>query len=174
MQLDQANANPYMNKIQRNRLENTDYKMEQIYIITSMEYARNYVFKLGKSIDPIKRLPSLNTGIIKDSDQLYICYVHDCFESIHVERHIHTTLQSYRFKNNREFFVIKFNVLKNIVDRCCRRNNRNFENFMKDIEEDNKLITPEFSDFIPEPVNTSLLKITEQKTNQITNYFSYV
>ena len=54
MQLDQANANPYMNKIQRNRLENTDYKMEQIYIITSMEYARNYVFKLGKSIDPIK------------------------------------------------------------------------------------------------------------------------
>ena len=54
MQLNEANTNPFMNKVQRNRLENTDYKMEQIYIITSKEYARNYIFKIEKSIDPFK------------------------------------------------------------------------------------------------------------------------
>ena len=107
-QLDHANTNACINKIQRNRLENTEYRMEQLYIITSKDYARNYIFKIGKSIDPFKRLPSLNTAMIKDSDQLYICYVHNCLESIHVEKQIHAIIQSYRYKHNREFFVIKF------------------------------------------------------------------
>jgi prophage antirepressor-like protein len=174
VKLSAANTNPYMNKVQRNRLENAEYKMEQVYIITSKEYARNYIFKIGKSVDSFKRLPSLNTGNINDSDQLYVCYVHNCLESIHVEKHIHTMLQSYRYKNNREFFVINFHVLKNLIDRCCTRNNLNFEDFMEDIKEDNKLIASEFSDFIPEPVNVNLIALPEKKSNQITNYFSHV
>ena len=175
LKLDQAITNPYINKIQRNRLENTEYKMEQLYIITSKEYARNYVFKIGKSIDPCKRLLSLNTGMIKDSDQLYICYAHNCLESIHVEKQIHTLLNSYRYKNNREFFVIKFHILKNIIDRSCTSNNRNFEEFIKEMEEDNKLIVPEISTFIPEPFNITLVEVSSNKnSNQITNYFSHV
>ena len=82
--------------------------MEQLYIITSKEYAKHYVFKIGKSVDPFKRLLSLNTGMIKESDQLYICYAHNCLESIHVEKHIHTKLHSYHYKNNREFFERNF------------------------------------------------------------------
>ena len=78
LKLDQAITNPYINKIQRNRLENTEYKMEQLYIITSKEYAKHYVFKIGKSVDPFKRLLSLNTGMMKESDQLDICYAHNC------------------------------------------------------------------------------------------------
>ena len=174
IQINEAKKNPYMNKVQSNRLDNTEYRTEQLYIITSKEYARNYIFKIGKSADPFKRLPSLNTGMIKDSDQLYICYVHNCLESIHVEKHIHTMLHSYRYKHNREFFVIKFHVLKNIIDRCCRRNNRNFEDFTKDIEEDNKKFALEFSDFIPEPVDTSFIEVSDKKSNQITKYFSQI
>ena len=174
IQINEAKKNPYMNKVQSNRLDNTEYRTEQLYIITSKEYARNYIFKIGKSADPFKRLPSLNTGMIKDSDQLYICYVHNCLESIHVEKHIHTMLHSYRYKHNREFFVIKFHVLKNIIDRCCRRNNRNFEDFTKDIEEDNKKFALEFSDFIPDPVDTSFIEVSDKKSNQITKYFSQI
>ena len=71
-------------------------------------------------------------------------------------------------------FVIKFHVLKNIIDRCCRRNNRNFEDFTKDIEEDNKKVALEFSDFIPEPVDTSFFEVSDKKSNQITKYFSQI
>ena len=171
VKLDQAITNPYINKIQRNRLQNADYKMEQLYIITSKEYAKHYVFKIGKSVDPFKRLLSLNTGMIKDSDQLYICHAHNCLESIHVEKHIHMTLHSYRYKNNREFFVIKFHILKNIIDRCCKSNNLNLEEFIKEIEEDNLIIVPEISTFIPERINIPSVELSN--SNQITNYFSH-
>ena len=120
LRLQNLTTNSYLSNMQRNRLENTEYKMEQVYIITSKEYAMNGIFKIGKSVDSFKRLPSLNTGMIKDSDQLYVCYVHDCLESFYVEKQIHTILQSYRYKNNREFFVVKFNILKNIVERYCK------------------------------------------------------
>ena len=174
VKLDQAITNPYINQIQRNRLENTEYKMEQLYIITSKEYAKHYVFKIGKSVDPFKRLLSLNTGMIKESDQLYICYAHNCLESIHVEKHIHMTLHSYRYKNNREFFVIKFHILKNIIDRCCKSNNLNLEEFIKEIEEDNHIIVPEISTFIPERINIPSVELILSNSNQITNYFSHV
>jgi len=171
LKLDQAITNPYINKIQRNRLENTEYKMEQLYIITSKEYAKHYVFKIGKSVDPFKRLLSLNTGMIKDSDQLYICYAHNCLESINVEKVIHVILQSYRYKHNREFFVIDFDVLKYIVDIFCTSNNNNFEKATKKIEEKNNSIVPEISTCIPEPLNMPSVDVN---SNQITNYFSHV
>ena len=172
LKIENLTTNPYINQIQRNRLENTEYKMEQLYIITSKEYAKHYVFKIGKSVDPFKRLLSLNTGMIKDSDQLYICYAHNCLESINVEKHIHMTLHSYRYKNNREFFVIKFHILKNIIDRCCKSNNLNLEEFIKEIEEDNHIIVPEISTFIPERINIPSVELSN--SNQITNYFSHV
>jgi len=171
LKIENLTTNPYINKIQRNRLENTEYKMEQLYIITSKEYAKHYVFKIGKSVDPFKRLLSLNTGMIKDSDQLYICYAHNCLESINVEKVIHVILQSYRYKHNREFFVIDFDVLKYIVDIFCTSNNNNFEKATKKIEEKNNSIVPEISTCIPEPLNMPSVDVN---SNQITNYFSHV
>ena len=85
-----------------------------------------------------------------------VVFINVLSESMQVKNQIETILQSYRYKDNREFFVIYFRILKNIIDRCCERNNSNFEDFMKDIEEDNKQITPEFSDFIPDPVHINL------------------
>jgi len=70
--------------------------------------------------------------------------------------------------------VVKFNILKNIVERYCKRNNMSIEDFKKDIEEDNKLITSEFNEPIPEPVNPSLIELPEKKHNHITNYFTHV
>lgn len=86
---------------------------------------------------------------MKDSDQFYICYTRDCYESIHVKDQIEKILQSFRYKKNPEFFVIEYHVLKNVLDRCCMRNNLNFEDFKKDMEEENKHI-------LPEPVNKDL------------------
>ena len=50
--LQNLTTNPYINKIKRNCSEKTKYKMEQLYIITSKEYAKSYVFKIGKSVVP--------------------------------------------------------------------------------------------------------------------------
>ena len=157
-----------------NLLTNHDYKMEKVYIITSKDYARNYIFKIGKSIDPFKRLPSLNTGMIKDSTQLYICYVHDCIESIHVEKHIHCILRSYRYKHNREFFVIQYHVLQKLIDICCKKNNSTFEDFQKLIEDENKQLLLEFSTFIPAPYHISKEKSENDNdtANPITKYFT--
>ena len=173
LQLQNASSNQY-NKVHMNLLTNHDYKMEKVYIITSKDYARNYIFKIGKSIDPFKRLPSLNTGMIKDSTQLYICYVHDCIESIHVEKHIHCILRSYRYKHNREFFVIQYHVLQKLIDICCKKNNSTFEDFQKLIEDENKQLLPEFSTFIPAPYHISKEKSEDDNNtvNPITKYFT--
>ena len=100
--------------------------------------------------------------------------MHDCLESFYVEKQIHTILDSYCYKKNREFFVLKFNILKKVVERYCRRNNVSIEDFKKDIEEDNKITSPEFSDFIPEPVTSNQIELPEKRFNQITNYFSHM
>ena len=175
LKLANSTTNPYMNKIQRNRLESSELKMEQLYIITSKEYASHYIFKIGTSVDNYDKLISLNTETINDSDQLYVCYVHDCIDPINVKEHIHMTLHSFRYKNNNEFFVIIFHMLKYIIDTYCTSYNQMYEDCMKILEEENKLVLPEFSDVIPEPIDIMLLELSDNEdSNEIMNYFSHV
>ena len=69
------------------------------------------------------------------------------------------------------FMLKSIFILKNIIDRCCKRNNLNFEKFIKDIEKYNLVIVPEISTFIPEHNNIPSVELSN--SNQITNYFSH-
>jgi prophage antirepressor-like protein len=107
---------PKLDKIELNRIRNSEHLLESIYIITSVRYAREYCFKVGRTNDVAKRLSSMNTANITDDQQLYVCDSFACFDASKTELHIHTLLKAFRFVDNREFFVFDYEDLKQIVE----------------------------------------------------------
>ena len=61
------------NKIHRNQIYNL-MPIEEIYILTTREYNKDYLYKIGKSTRISKRLKTLNTSRLKDNE-MYMCYI---------------------------------------------------------------------------------------------------
>ena len=93
--------------------------VEEIYILTYIEYDRSYLYKIGKSNNTAKRLKSLNTSRLKN-DEMYVCHVSKCHDANTTETAIHNVLSRYRYEKNREFFQLDFETLKQIVEWGCQ------------------------------------------------------
>ena len=98
----------------------TDKKrnIEEIYVATNKRYKNESIYKIGRSIDSVTRVKSMNTCVIP-ADDLYLCYVSQCYSSCLVEKIIHNLLEDYRIAINREFFKLSFEEIKITVDEIC-------------------------------------------------------
>ena len=92
--------------------------IEEIYIATNKRYQSESIFKIGRSEDSVKRVKGMNTCVIP-TDDMYLCYVSQCYDSVSVEKIIHDLLEDYRVVKNREFFRLSFEEIKNTVDEIC-------------------------------------------------------
>jgi hypothetical protein len=121
------------------------------------------LFKVGKSSDPKQRLSSLNTSIIADEQQMFLCYKHECYDSLHFEKVLHTILDRYRYVGNREFFQFNLDGLIATIEDLCTFNLEFYERF-----DERKLMPMVCKEAEP-------LSIDEKPSvceNKITNYFS--
>ena len=118
-------TNPIIGNQSRNILP-----MEELYIMSTLQYEPKYIYKLGHSDNTPKRLVSLNTSHLKQ-DELFICYRARCVDSANTEKYLHKLLDRFRAENNREFFVILFDTLRYLVDMACEAKSDLYEKSVK-------------------------------------------
>ena len=162
-----------LNKINRNQIQNS-IPLEELYILTSKQYARDYIYKIGKSNNTSKRLNSLNTSRVKD-EELYICHRAKCYDANSAEIHLHTLLNRYRLQNSREFFVMQFEDIRTLMDHVCQNFNVDYEKCMSIITDSQNRPCPETNVNIPAPYPTLIQNENLKSvsgTNVITNYYN--
>jgi len=156
------------NKISRNQLHNT-VPLDELYILTTRKYAQDYIYKIGKSSNTPKRLKSLNTARIKD-DELYICHVSKCYDANSAETHIHTLLDRYRLQNTREFFVMEFEDIRELMNHVCQNYKADYDKCIQIISNSQTRTLPEINLNIPAPFTQS--NEESKSSNVITNYYN--
>ena len=92
--------------------------LEEVYVATTAIYEEKGVYKIGKADSSIKRIKNMNTGRSPDDD-MYLCYVAQCYDALKAEKLIHSALDAYRIAPNREFFKHSLVEIKNAVDNVC-------------------------------------------------------
>lgn len=115
------NENGVYDLLQRSRMPIITGKkrsIEEIYVATNRRYENENIYKIGRSENSISRVKGMNTSVIP-SDDMYLCYVSQCYDSFLVEKIIHNLLEDYRICKNREFFKLSFEEIKNTVDEIC-------------------------------------------------------
>ena len=157
-----------LSKINRNQIQNS-IPLDELYILTSKQYAREYIFKIGRSGNTPKRLKSLNTSRVKEDD-LYICHRAKCYDAHSAEIHIHALLNQYRLQENREFFVIEFDDVREIMDHVCQSFCVDYNIYLQIITNSKNRALPEINPNIPPPINITVKE--KACSNVITNYYS--
>ena len=158
--------------IDRNQIRNL-LPLEEIYILTTIEYDRSYLYKIGKSNNTAKRLKSLNTSRLKHNE-MYICHVSKCHDANTTENAIHNVLSRYRYEHNREFFQLDFESLKKVVEWGCQCNETFYENCIGLYEQIRYKHYPEVNSQRALPVQCNVVvedKITKSENNLL-NYFN--
>jgi T5orf172 domain/MSV199 domain len=91
---------------------------EYVYILTNKRHYSQYLFKIGKSINPKSRLISYNTASpIADEDMFYIAKIATC-DCSSLEKLIHRLLSNFRHR--KEWFHIPHHDLKTIINMISR------------------------------------------------------
>lgn len=109
-----------------NRLHNTNKELlsykkrvtknETVYIVSTANYARQGIFKIGRTKKKMKfRSSSHNTTHIV-GDKVKVLKEFRVNDSVLVERNIHTKLKGLLLEGEKEFFMCPFDLLENIVD----------------------------------------------------------
>jgi prophage antirepressor-like protein len=166
----QLQQRPKLDIVFQNRILNIQRKKEYIYILTSIMYAREKLFKIGLSDDVTKRIKSLNTTNITNDQQMYICDVFLCYNAKKVESFLLSLLDQYRYNKDREFVVFNYHSLKHLVTSCCDDNQKNHALFDAIIKKEQMQITEAY---IPPPrcVPLPLINDNQHHKNKITHYF---
>ncbi|XP_057339815.1 uncharacterized protein LOC130677186 [Microplitis mediator] len=105
-----------------------------IYIATTIQYARQNIFKIGFTVDLNTRLSGLNTGKIS-TDRLYYSYYKKTFNVRKIEKMIHNLLVDYRDSPKNEFFKLHYTYLSEIVKFVINNTHKPYEqitDFVKD------------------------------------------
>ena len=125
---EQKNLNNRLHNIQKELLS---YKKriernEIIYVVSTMYYARQGIFKVGRTRGQMKfRSSGHNTTHIK-GDKVIVLATFKVNDSTLVERNIHTKLKGLLVEGEREFFICPFDLLTSLIDMIV--NNDDEEN----------------------------------------------
>ena len=92
-----------------------------LYIMTSPIYAKKHIYKIGRTSTSMhQRIAGYETGRTSD-DKMKCLYSRECFATKETEEFIKGTLAPYledRSKPKSEMFVMKFEVLRTVLDIC--------------------------------------------------------
>jgi hypothetical protein len=91
---------------------------ETIYFFAVDDRKRN-IFKIGRTIDIVKRLRNYNVGRIKEIDLKYLALVKN---AVLIENCMKLNLKKYELYNNKEIYAIEPNKIKKIINDCYCKN----------------------------------------------------
>jgi phage anti-repressor protein len=119
-------------------------KQDNIYIMTTVSYAKQRLFKIGRAKNIQKRLSSLNTSRVGE-DLIYVAYSAICHDASEIERLLHKTLTD--LNHEKEWFRCNFHALCDLTEYACNHYNTFTEYYHNIIK---RIITNEI--IIPEPI----------------------
>jgi hypothetical protein len=157
-----------LNIFQQNMLANL-LKEEELYIITSKKYAEQYLFKIGRSCNSKSRCQQMNTSRVLDDETFYICHISKTYDVDNCEKHLHSLLESVRYKQDREFFMSPFYLLRDLMDTVTSSYGMHDLKLDDIICQLNSVVLPSINTDIPEPIfvpSTKLKRIPVELTEQ--------
>ncbi len=111
---------------ENNRLHNTQKELlsykkrvskdETIYIVSTKNYARQGIYKIGRTKNKMKTRSSSHNTTHVAGDKVKVLKEFKVNDATLAERNIHTKLNGLLIDNEKEFFMCPFNLLVNIVD----------------------------------------------------------
>ncbi len=114
-------------------------KEETIYIVSTANYARQGIFKIGRTKNKMQfRSSSHNTTHIA-GDKVKVIKTFKVNDSVLVERNIHAKLSGLLLEGEKEFFMCPYDLLENIVDIIISYDNEENETVNKIIDTVSKL-----------------------------------
>ena len=105
-----------------------------VYVFTSKRYASLDLYKIGISFFPKKRKNGINTTHVLPDDEFYEVHIVECFDADLVEKYIHDSLDQYRYRKEREFFLLPLPLIKKVVDSVASLFNDCYEQINDAIE----------------------------------------
>jgi len=159
-----------LNIFQQNMLANL-LKEEELYIITSKKYAQQYLFKIGRSCNSKTRCQQMNTSRVLDDETLYVCHISKTYDVDNCEKHIHSLLESVRFKENREFFMSPFHLLRDLMDTVTSSYGIHNSKLDDIINKLNSIVLSSINTDIPDPIvsMTDTIKKIKAVDNELTD-----
>jgi phage anti-repressor protein len=128
--------NIYINK--------TELKLDSIlYLITTINKAKENIFKFGSTVNEKSRKTSYNTGNVEAEKFFYVA-TYNCYDAITLEKRIAKLLINFKIPNESEMYQLHFTALDNIIKEACRNDNDSLNKINKFISEEyNKYINLE-------------------------------
>jgi hypothetical protein len=108
----------------------------KLYLATTINYARQNIFKFGRTENEKNRMSTYNTGRIGNDKYFYV-KIFDCFDATTLEKRIEKLLVNFKIQNENEMYQLHFTALDNIITELCNSNNES-------IEKINSFITNEY------------------------------
>jgi phage anti-repressor protein len=125
--------NIYINK--------TELKLDSIlYLITTINKAKENIFKFGSTINEKSRKTSYNTGNVEAEKFFYVA-TYNCYDAITLEKRIAKLLINFKIPNESEMYQLHFTALDNIIKEACKNDNDSLNKI-------NKFISEEYNNYI--------------------------
>jgi prophage antirepressor-like protein len=116
-----ADSKDELNRMHNTQRELLRYKTkleknETIYIVSTYHYAKQGIFKIGRTSGTMKaRLSTHNTSHVS-TDKVVVLREFKVNDSVFVEKNIHNKLEGLLIDGEREFFMCPFDLLESAVD----------------------------------------------------------
>jgi hypothetical protein len=98
------------------RIINEREPTEFVYIMSSAEYIKKFIFKIGRTANTKQRAAGLNCSRLKD-DELIVLFEHKTSDSKDLESRVHNLLDRFRVDRRKEFFYGTMSLLKEVITR---------------------------------------------------------
>ncbi|KAG7381613.1 hypothetical protein PHYBOEH_010863 [Phytophthora boehmeriae] len=113
---ERSNASQYKQLAIKKKLYKLD---EYVYIATSPNYAKQNIFKIGRTVDPKQRMTYYQTGRC-DEDRFSYLYIMRCVDSVATEWQLLRLLDNFRYgeetgRERKELFHIHYDLLIQFV-----------------------------------------------------------
>ena len=105
-----------------------------VYVFTSKRYASLDLYKIGISFCPKKRKNGINTTHVLPDDEFYEVHSVECYDADLVEKYVHDSLDQYRYRKEREFFLLPLHLIKTVIDNTASLFNDCYERINDAIE----------------------------------------
>ncbi len=158
---------------QLNRLHNQvisykkrNSKDETIYIVSTADYARQGIFKIGRTKSQMKTRNTGHNTVRVKGDKVKVIAEFKVNDSALIEKYIHTKLSGLLVEGERELFICPFNILHSLVDLIIHNDDEENEQINRVIETVYNLRRKQFSaddwmDGIPEDIFKEQLTIMD-------------
>jgi hypothetical protein len=117
-----------INRMHTSQAELLTYKQrntrdETIYIVSSLEYARQGIFKIGRTKTSMKRRNSGHNNTRIADDKIKAIKTYEVHDATLTEKRIHTKLHGLLIEGEKEFFMCPYDLLKSAVDYMTKHDN---------------------------------------------------